>query len=122
MPWGSIPQEGMGSPVQARAVLASSCQEDALRNASLGLVKKDEKLEHSLLRKRAVTLDRSKKGHHYILAVLKDEGYWLASALLAASHTALPNPSLLTIHHPSPLACHSLCLSLAEASCPFPRS
>lgn len=45
MTWGgSIPQQGMGPPVWAHAVLANSCQEDALKNASLGLAKKDEKL------------------------------------------------------------------------------
>jgi len=38
----------MGPPIEARAVLATACQEDALRNATLGLGKQDEKSGHGL--------------------------------------------------------------------------
>ena len=48
MPRGSILQQGMGPPIEARAVLATACQEDALRNATLGLGKQDEKSGHGL--------------------------------------------------------------------------
>lgn len=107
---GVHPTVGNGTARTDSAVLANSHQEDALRNTSLRLVQKDDKLERSLLRKRRTEVKRVTAR---LRRFLKMKG--------TGEHQLCQTPSLLTAHRPSPLACHSLCPSLAEASCPFPR-
>lgn len=98
---GVHPTVGNGTARTDSAVLANSHQEDALRNTSLRLVQKDDKLERSLLRKRRTEVKRVTAR---LRRFLKDEGYSRASAL--------PNP-----FPPDCTSSLSPCLSL---SVPFP--
>lgn len=97
MPWGSIPPQGMGPPGQRQA---NSYQEDALRNANLGLARGNEMLEHSFLGTGALILHRS---------IMKrvTARFWQFLKIKGTSQM-LPSPA----HCPSPLVCRSLCLSL----------